>query len=222
MTSTIAPPRPETSATRPMAPLGTGTKRRRSSWVALGVLLVAGSALGFAVWGANLGHRQLVVVAAREIPAGATIHAADLRTADVAVDGAVEVVPATSLPSLLGRVAASTIPAKALVHPAEIAQRSAIGADEAVVGVALAPGAVPVPELRVGDRVRVVAVAAPSQQELSSGLVLGMGEVFAVRNLEDAARSVVVSLLLPARDAVAVADAAGANRVRLVLLGGSR
>ncbi len=196
-------------------------RQRKVPWVVLGVLIVAGAALAFGVWSSALGERQTVVVAAREITAGTVIAAADLRTARLAVDGDVGFVAATRSGSLVGRLAAVTIPAGGLVHPGQVTDGSLLGPGEAVVGVSLAPGAVPTPNLRAGDRVDVVAVSDPARpaggDDDGSG-VIASAEVFAMVALDDASRAVVVSLSLPVGDAPAVADAAGAGRVRLVLL----
>jgi len=215
-----SPSRTAGNGTAAAAPGLAQSRQRNVPWVVLGVLIVAGAALAFGVWSSALGERQTVVVAAREIPAGTAIAAADLRTARLAVDGDVGFVPAARSGSLVGRLAAVTIPAGALVHPGQVTDGSLLGQGEAVVGVSLAPGAVPTPNLRVGDRVDVVAVSDPTRPaggDDGSG-VIASAEVFAVVALDDASRTVVVSLRLPAGDAPAVADAAGAGRVRLMLL----
>ena len=192
-------------------------------WIVLGVLVIAGSALAFGVWSSGLGHRDLVVVAARHIDQGATLTAADFRTARVAFDGRVEAVPAARLQSLVGQVAATPVASGAVIHPSQVSDGPVVPEGEAVVGTALPPGAVPTEALRVGDRVQVVEVSAPNSRDgTPGGRVLVVAQVFSLRELDDASRTVVVSLRVPTAAAAGVADAAAGNRVRLVLLGGKR
>jgi len=195
-------------------------RQRKASWVALGVLLIAVAALAFGTWSAQLGHRVSVLVAARDIPAGSTVSRADLATARIAVDGRVRYIASSNAKGALGQVAAVTIPKGALLHPDEMADGPTLPAGEAVVGAALAPGAVPA-TLHVGDRVHVVATSTPNHTSDERTGVLATAVVYALRDLDDAARTTVVSLRVPASAAAVVADAAGAGRVRLVLLGGA-
>ena len=198
-------------------------RERRTPWIVLGVLVIAGSALAFGTWSSSLGERELVVVAARDIQQGATVTADDVRAVRVALDGGATAIPAGNLRSLVGRVVATPVARGAIVHPSQLADGPILGNGEAVVGVALAPGAVPTETLRVGDRVQVVEVSQPNGSNRSAGgRVLGVAHVFALRELDDTSRNVVVSLRVAATDATAIADAAGADRVRLVLLGATK
>lgn len=193
-------------------------RQRKTSWIALGVLLVAVSAVGFGTWAASLGKEVRVLVAAREVPAGATISAADVRTARMSIDGGVGHLPGGRAGDAVGKVAAFTLPKGALLHPEALSSGPTLPAGEAVVGAALAPGAVPT-SLRVGDRVDVVATSTPNGPSDERTGVLTTAVVYALRDLDDAARTTVVSLRVPSGSAALVADAAGAGRIRLVLLG---
>lgn len=199
----------------PSAPAGlriAGRKRRRPTWVAVGVMIVCGSGLAMALWASSLSDRVSVLAAAREVPAGQRIEAADLRVVDVAADSGLAILPAGRRDEVVGQLAVLTIPRGALVQRAQIQGGSAIPEGSAVVGVALKPGAVPVGDLRVGDRVSVVRVAQNAAEEL------GEATVFAVRPDTATNSGTVVSLLVAQRRATAVAQAAGLDQVRLVLL----
>lgn len=223
-TSTTLSGRPVTNGSAPAAGLGGSSARQRNvPWVVLGVLLVAGSALGFAAWSSSSDARQSALVAARDIPAGATISARDLRTANLSIDGPVRFVPGSRLSALVGKRAAAMIPAGGLLSPLQVSDGRRLGSGEAVVGVALAPGAAPVADLQAGDAVDVVAVEAPGSANATGQPVgvISAAQVYAVRSSGDAAGTVVVSLRVPVADAEKVAAAAGAERIRLVLRGGA-
>lgn len=220
MATTLRPER-QTANGRHPAPAGLRTaaaRRPQLPWVVLGVLVIAGAALGFGLWASRLGERQAVLVAARTVAPGAVIEPEDLAEAEVAGDGRLAFVPAASAASVVGRVAVIGLAEGSLVTPGALGDTAPVGPDEAVVGVALAPGAVPVPDLRVGDRVAVVEVGvAGPEGSGGDGGQLAVAEVYALEPLADGATEV-VSLLLAATEADAVAQAAGGDRVRLVLL----
>lgn len=221
MTSVQSPAkRAEGNGSAPAGLRLTRPRDRKMPWVALGVLVIAGSALAFGNWSSSLSQRELVVIAAADIKQGSVVTDRDLRTARVALEGPVEAIAATRMRSLVGRVAATPVPRGALIHPSQLTDGPVVGPGEAVVGAALPPGAIPIETLRVGDSVQVVEVSAPNSDGGAGGRVLVVAQVYALRELDDASRTVVVSLRVPASNAPTVADAAAANRVRLVLLGG--
>jgi hypothetical protein len=181
--------------------------------------MVLGAGAASSMWAAALGDRVSVLASAREIAAGERIELSDLRTVDVAADTGLAVLGVGERDGVVGQLATVTVPAGSLLQPAHLTSESLIPSGRAVVGVSLEPGALPVYELRVGDRVAVVDAAAEGHGEL------GEAEVFAVRapGASTGASAVsstatVVSLLVARSEAAAVARAAGANEVRLVLV----
>ena len=92
MTDTMTRP-PDVSA--PPAAAGVTRRRRQTPWIALGVLLMAGSILGFALWSAAQSTRTPVLVAAHDIDAGSILVESDLAVASIAADADV---------ALLGRI----------------------------------------------------------------------------------------------------------------------
>ena len=189
-----------------------GRKRRRPAWVAVGVMIVCGSGLAMALWASSLSDRVAVLAAARDVPAGQRIEAADLRVVDVAADSGLAIVPAGQRDEIVGQLAVLTIPRGALVQRAQVNGGSAIPDGSVVVGVALKPGAIPVDDLQVGDRVSVVRVTQDAAEQL------GEATVFAIRPDTSTSSGTVVSLLVSQGRATEVAHAAGLDQVRLVLL----
>jgi hypothetical protein len=189
------------------------------SWIALGVIVVLGSGLGFALWASSLGGRLDVLAVARYVRAGQILTATDVKVVRVGADPAVPILRSAELDRVVGRVAVTSIESGGLLRPSDLLDRSLIGEDRAVVGVGLKGGAVPIGSLRVGDTVEVVAVSAPNATGgTGRGEVLATATVFETHAADPATGAVVISLLVPRSRAVAIADAAGAERVRLVLI----
>jgi hypothetical protein len=202
-----------------------GRPVRRRPVVALGVIVLVGAMFGFALWSSSLGHRSSVLMARRDIAAGAVIGRADLARVDVGADPAVATVPGSRLDAVVGQVARAAIPAGSLLTNAAFGATTPLRGDQAVVGAVLAPGAVPVPDLRPGQRVEVVA--APSSaaadgspvQSASTGSPV-VAVVWSVSNATAAqgAPGTAVSLLVDRSAAPQVATLAGSGQMRLVLL----
>lgn len=183
-----------------------------------------GAMLGFGLWSSSTAKRTAVLAASREISAGSTISVSDLRRVDVSTGGGVATVPAGESDRVVGKVARITIPAGGLLSAAQVSDTSPLGAGEAVVGVVLSPGELPTTDLRVGDRVEVMSVdnTNGSGSTSASGVsgAVTVASVFGVEqsSADGSGQSTDVSLLVSQRSAGQVAAAAGAGRVRLLLL----
>lgn len=193
-----------------------GARTRRVPWVAVGVILVLGGALGAGLLVQSAGDRVAVVVAARHISPGQVIEGADLRVVEVALDGPAEVVPAGRRGELVGQTAASLIPSGSMLSFGQVSADAALAPGTVVVGAMLGPGPLPVPNLRVGDTVRLLEVADPGRSG-PSGSPLGVASVFMVTSGTQPGTNF-VSLAVEEGLAQRVSDAAAAQRLRLVLL----
>lgn len=91
--------------------------------VLVGLLLVAVAVGGGLRWAYGVNSGREVVVAVREVPAGATISAADLATARVTVSDATyrAAVPASDLAAMIGQTAVER------VHAGQIVVRAQLG-----------------------------------------------------------------------------------------------
>lgn len=228
-TSLSAPPRPDSRATgngRTGPRLRPAPRPRSMPWVALGVLIVVGCALSFAVAATHLGSRQPVLVVAKAVPAGGVIRSDTLEVVRVSTDSALRPLPGSSFASVIGRTAAVPLAAGTLLTQSELGPSVGLGAGQAEVGLALKSGQYP-PDLAAGQTVRVVDVggsgAASSGTGTSSAAIAGQVVVFSATvtsvgqpSATAATDTAVIGLLVPDGQAGQVAALAGANRVALV------
>lgn len=191
--------------------------RGRVLWSLGGVLLIAGCALGFGILAQQLADREPVVVVSRPVARGHVLARDDLAVAQVAADAGVPLVSAARSADLVGRVALTSLPAGALVHPTLLGPGT-LAFDDGVrmLGLELEPGGYPTSMLAAGDTVTLIDTAG-------TGTVLADDAVVsdAVPAVEGAT-SLLVSVLIDAADAPAAAAAAGQDRVRLLLHGAAR
>lgn len=227
-TSLSAPPRADSRSTgngRNGSRLRPTSRQRSMPWVAVGVLVVVGCALSFAVAATHLGSRQPVLAVAKTVPAGAVIRADSLEVVRVSTDSTLRPLPGSSLASVVGRTAAVPLAAGTLLTQSELGPSVGLVAGQAAVGVALKSGQYP-PDLAAGLTVRVVDVgsgATPSGTTTGSGALSGQTVVFSATvtsvgqpNASAAADTTVIGLLVPDAEADQVAALAAANRVALV------
>lgn len=215
VTSPSAPTTRNRTNGSPPAPFRVRAARnRRMPWLALALVLVVGGGLLVGLLVQSAGDRTAVLAAARAIAPGQVITAADLRVVDVGVDGDASLVPATSRRAVVGQVAVVGIPKGALLAAGQLATHGGLEPGSVVVGALLGPGELPVPTLRAGDRVALVAVSGSQRAERES---LGKASVFSTSPGAQTG-SVFVSLVVDDSIAEQVADVAAQQRLRLLLL----
>jgi len=215
----VASPAPPVSRARgngaAPAPVRVGSgRRKRLPWLALAMVLVVGGGLLVGLLVQSAGDRTTVLAAARALAPGQVIGEADLRVVDVGVDGEAALVPASSRASVIGQVAVVGIPEGALLSPGQLAPDGGVEPGSVVVGALLGPGELPVPTLRPGDVVELVAVSGGQGAGRES---LGRGSVFSTAPGTQSG-SVFVSLVVDEAIAEEVADVAAQQRLRLLLL----
>lgn len=216
MTTTLTPPTARRTGANGSAPVRLGPARtKRVPWIALGVILVVAGGLLFGLMVQSAGERVTVVVAARDIDPGQVIQAADLRVVDAAIDGRAATVPASERASLIGKTASTRIPAGSLVSRAHFADGSVLIDGRVVVGALLGPGGLPVPNLRAGDVVLLLAARDPEAAG-DDAEPLGVATVYLVTPGSQSGTQF-VSLAVDESVAQRVADAAAAQLLRLVL-----
>lgn len=191
--------------------------RGRLLWSLAGVLLIAGSALGFGIVAQRLAHREPVVVLNRPLARGHVLAADDLAVTQVAADAGVALVPAGDSQQLVGRALLTSLPAGALMTPDLLAPGSlAVAGDARMLGLELEPGAYPTASLAAGDRVTVVDAGGAGSVLTDDGVVVSAGPAM------EGAATLLVSIMVGVEDAPRVAAAAGQDRVRLLLHGAGR
>ena len=183
-------------------------------WLALALVLVVGGGLLVGLLVQSAADRTTVLAAARAIAPGQVITQADVRVVDVGVEGDAALVPASERGNIVGKVAVVGIPEGALLAPGQLAPDGGVEPGSVVVGALLGPGELPVPTLRAGDAVELVAVTGGQNAERES---LGRGEVFSTAPGTQTG-SVFVSLVVDESIAGELADIAAQQRLRLLLL----
>lgn len=214
----------------------------RRPLLAIGSLvLVVVSAAGFASLYAHAGGRVSVVAVARAVPAGATIEVRDLTTVQVTLAPSLHAVGARSLPRIIGQRAVYPLITGTLLVPSDVARGPGLAPGDAVVGVATKPGQLPAMGVKSGDTVAVILTTQPgeaitglsSSQSGTSDLNVGAtaeGTVLApqatVRDVLAESTSAtgtsdgttIVSVVVPASLAPAIASASASGQAALVLV----
>lgn len=214
-------------ARTPRAPVGVrqgtpGARQRQLPWVALGVLLIVMSMLGFALWSIQQAARTPVLVAATAIEAGDVIGRGDLTLVSVGADSGLQLLESGQEDLVVGRVARGPIPAGTPLSVALVVSAAeAVPPGWAVVGAALEPGGFPSSAIRAGDRVALIGTAQGSTVA-EAGAVSELGEavVWTVEPLAATGRGELFVSLLVAEDlAPEASNVAAQGRLRLLLLG---
>lgn len=201
--------------------LGTSQRTKQLPWVALGVLLVAGSMLGFALWSVSQGERTPALVAARDIDAGSIVEEADLAVVSIGADAGAVLLDARDASLVIGEVARGPIPAGTPLSTNLVTQVGAVPAGEAVLGASLSPGEYPTGQLRAGDRVMLIeTLDGLATQSGEQPKLVGRATVWSVEELLTSNEPrLFVSLLVAEADVPLVANLESQGRLRLVLVG---
>jgi hypothetical protein len=200
--------------------------RRRPSWLAGGVLLVALAALLGAWLFSSATSTLSVMVAAQDLPPGHVVTRADLRVVEMGQTGGLRAIQVHQQDLVVGSTARDLIPEGTLVHTGLFTTPdAAVPPGKVVVGGAFAAGAAPVANLRPGDA--VVLLATPhtplgaDTEATPTAVELGTAEVWAVEGAASAgsaSEKVWVALLVDAAIQGTVAQAAATDALRLGLV----
>ena len=217
MSQTIgAPERQASGAAPPGDRLPRPPRRRRAGMVSLAVLLIVRGAAAAGLLALRIDSRTPVVVARAHIAAGQQITADALTTTPVAGEG-LSLIPADQLNQLVGRYAATDIPAGRLLDAQMISGSGLLKQGRAAVGVVLKPGRAPASGLHTGDTVQVIRAVDGAPEVLSSNATVSTvnqasGGSFGSGG--DASATIVVD----SADAPKIAAAVAADQVVIVLL----
>ncbi len=202
-------------------------RRRRFGLAGVGLLFVVVAALG-AVWFVeSLRQSTPVLVLASDLEAGQVLGPGDLVVAELGTDGLgqVDFVDAGRQDEVVGLSALGPIPSGVVVSHQMFGEREAVVPEgHTVVGVVLAPGALPAGVVEPGDTVELIAVAPPSQVLADGGsgpgpVVLGRAVVWAVDPPLEFESGTSLSVVVESSLAGDVAQAAADGRLRLGLVG---
>jgi hypothetical protein len=187
--------------------------RRRIPEMLLGLLLVTSGALGGVLVFQRSNDRTVVVGSARDLQRGTLLTRSDVIAVEVGALPAGAATQAGNAGVLLGQRLLVDLPAGVPISPQVVTPDELLGPSEALIPVALDPGAVP-SGLGLGDAVRVV-ISFPNQgPDAPAPQVLGdVIEVFDITTPDDFGDSIQVTLR--ANSDIAV-DLARAERVQLL------
>lgn len=139
-------------------------RRRRSSWIALGVALIAVSGAGGGWLWLATSDREAVVAVARDVPMGAELKAEDLVEARIATDPALDPVPADDLKKLVGKRTTVGLEKGSLLTASSVTDDPLVKEGEQLVGVTLSR----LPATRLDPGQKVEAVHTPKESAASS------------------------------------------------------
>lgn len=205
-----APARQVSGAAPPGERLPRPPRRRRTGLLSVAVLLIIGGAAAAGLLALRIDSRTPVVVARAHITAGQQITAGVLSTTPVAGEG-LSLIPAAQLNQLIGRYAATDIPAGRLLDTRMISSSSLLTQGRAAVGVVIKPGRAPASGLHAGDAVEVIRAVDGNPEVLSSNATVSTvsqpsGSTFGSGGGDPVATIVVDSAAAPEIAAAMVAD----------------
>jgi pilus assembly protein CpaB len=146
--------------------------------VFLGLVAMAGSV---SFWVASSESRA-VLVATRDLPAGATINASDLAVARVRVDDAMyqAALPAATLDDVAGKQLAKPALAHQMLVRAQLSTRPALEAGQLAITVPIRPDTAVGGRIQAGDTVRVLATINKGKPETRTSVVLPRALVYEI------------------------------------------
>jgi len=166
-----------------LAPARVLREPRRIDWrQAVGAfIMVVATAGGITFWSATSDTRA-VLVATRDLPAGARLTEADVAVARVRIDDAMyrAAVPAAEQPSFVGRQLNQPVYAHQLVARAQLSARSPLAPDQMVHTVPISAETAAGGRIRPGDSVRVFVTTDRGKPESRTTVVLARATVYDV------------------------------------------
>ena len=236
-TPTIRAPRsgaPSSNGHRPDQALGIAPPRRRVRMpeLVIGVMVMTAFALGAVMWHLSAVDKSPALAVVGSVERGETISASDVHVVYVASDNALARLTEADLNTVVGRVALVDLAPGTLLTRSLVADHPALEAGDGIVGLSLEPGGYPAMGLSPGDLVNVVRTIDPADpisdttDDTDSGsggeASTATGDVVIARGAtvvsveELSSDRLLVSILAPEGEAVAVAARAGSGSLRLV------
>jgi SAF domain len=204
-------------------PMVAPPRRRRSPTLfALGVALVAVSALGgvFALQTQN--HRVEVLAVARSVPLYQKISANDLTVASIATDSTIKPVAAHRRSEVVGKYAAVALRKGQIVTADSVTGTPGPALGQVLVPIGVRPGQYPAGMLQPGMRVLIVAVPAgnadPTTVSVKDTDVIS-GTFAGIQKTSAASDVVTLNVLVSGRDAPLLSARAATGRITILVTG---
>ena len=185
----------------------TGGRDRRALVAVASLVVICASVATFASLYSSAGHKTAVIVVQQALVQGQPITVDQLGQADVSVSSGVSVIPVAEAANIIGKRAATAVPAGSLLTPGDLTLAPMVAAGSAVVGLALKDGQYPNAGLVPGEQVMVVQTATPgsplsapvngsptsSSGTVSSGTVSSSGAISSATVLSGSGTGVLVA-----------------------------
>lgn len=203
-------------AARPAA-VGQPTKSRRRTWmIALGIALVIIGGLFTWYVTTNTSRTVSVLTTSKDIERGQEITQQDLTTITLAGGQNADAVTAKDATDVIGKVAAVDLPAGSLLTTNNVIDTLPVPSGDSIVGIALSANQLPAYALKAGDKVRLVDTPVAQGEPPTSDPQTFNATVFTTR-YDEKNQVTVVDVVVPEREAAAIAARAATQRVSLVL-----
>ncbi len=189
--------------------------------MALGAGLIAAGGLVAAIALGDKSAQTTAIVAAKPIRVGSVISPSDLRAVRLSAGLDLRSLPAGAANQLIGGVAAVPIAQGTLLLAEQVNQSQGAPEGTVLVGTVLDPGALPSPDLRYGDRVKVLVASQLSSADDPSKIVT---EAIVWRvwggtpGSATSSSKQAVTLAIPEDTAVTVGEAAARGNIRLLVV----
>jgi Flp pilus assembly protein CpaB len=147
-----------------------------------GLLLLLVAIAGSVAFWSSSSATQAVVIATRELPAGATLSAGDLAIARVRVTGAIygRTVPATGLGNLIGKQVTEPLHVDQILVWPQVSNHLPLAPDQMAFTVPVTPDTAAGGRIRAGDVVEVLVTTGKGTPNLRSSVVLPRVSVYDV------------------------------------------
>jgi Flp pilus assembly protein CpaB len=157
--------------------------RRADPRALVGVFLTLAALTGSVAFWVSSTDARPVLIAVHDLPAGATLTAADLGIAYIRADDAVyqAALPSDVLDSLVGRQLGEPVHAQQVLARAQLADQFGLAPDQVAITIPAKPDTAVDGRLRPGDAVQIlVTVADKSRNEAHTRGVLDRAQVYEV------------------------------------------
>jgi Flp pilus assembly protein CpaB len=143
------------------------------------ILLATGGSIAFWTFTSDA---RAVLVASRDLPAGATLGPSDLAISRVRVDDSLyqAAIPASDLTSLVGRQLGEPIHARQILARAQVSTRPRLGPGQLALTIAISPDTAVGGTLRPGDEVEVLLTTDKDKPDVRTSVVLPRAIVYDV------------------------------------------
>jgi Flp pilus assembly protein CpaB len=158
--------------------------RRADPRALIGIFVTLAALAGSVAFWVGASDARPVVIATRDLPAGATLHSSDLAIAYVHLEDRVyaAALPADMLDGLVGRQLGEPIHAQQVLARAQVADRLGLAPGQVAMTIPAHPDSAVDGRLRPGDTVQVLVTVTDKSRnnEAHTSLVLDRAQVFEV------------------------------------------